>query len=115
MAEHAVAHLLGGSGPKVSVIARKASPITYVSKDDPPFLIMHGDVDTTVPVQQSEALAEALKKAEVPVILVVLKGVGHGGEEFLKSDKVKIIDAFLKEYPASRRKSTAPTNRRSNT
>ena len=92
-----MAHLLGGSGEKVSEVARKASPITYVSKDDPPFLIMHGDVDTTVPVQQSEAFAEALKKAEVPVILVVLKGVGHGGEEFLKSDKVRIIDRFLQE------------------
>jgi acetyl esterase/lipase len=97
MAEHAVAHLLGGSGEKVSEIARKASPITHVSRDDPPFLIMHGDVDTTVPVQQSEAFTEALKKAEVPVILVVLKGSGHGGEEFLKSDKVRIIDRFLRE------------------
>jgi dipeptidyl aminopeptidase/acylaminoacyl peptidase len=58
---------------------------------------MHGDVDTTVPVQQSEAFTEALKKAEVPVILVVLKGSGHGGEEFLKSDKVRIIDRFLRE------------------
>lgn len=97
MAEHAVARLLGGSGEKVSDIAAKASPITHVSKDDPPFLIMHGDVDATVPVQQSEALAEALKQAEVPVILVVLTGVGHGGEEFLKSDKVRIIDRFLRE------------------
>jgi acetyl esterase/lipase len=97
MAEHAVAHLLGGSGEKVFEIARKASPITHVSRGDPPFLIMHGDVDTTVPLQQSEAFAEALKKAEVPVILVVLKGVGHGGEEFLKPDKVRIIDRFLRE------------------
>jgi acetyl esterase/lipase len=111
MAEHAVAHLLGGSGEKVSEVARKASPITHVSRDDPPFLIMHGDADATVPVQQSEAFAEALKKAEVPVILVVLKGVGHGGEEFLKSDKTRIIDAFLKEYSGTRRSFTGPTNR----
>jgi len=98
MAEHPVAELLGGSGNRVFDIARKASPITYVSKDDPPFLIMHGDADNTVPFQQSEALADALKGAGVPVILIVLNGVGHGGQEFLKPDKVRIIDAFLREY-----------------
>jgi acetyl esterase/lipase len=114
MAEHAVAHLLGGSGAKVAEIARKASPITYVSDDDPPFLIMHGDSDRTVPVQQSEVFAEALQRAKVPVTLVILKGVGHGGEEFLKSDKVRIIDTFLKTYPVPRKSFTAPTNRQRN-
>lgn len=97
MAEHAVAHLIGGSGQGVYDIAWKASPIAHVSKDDPPFLIMHGDGDTTVPLQQSEALADALKQADVPVTLIVLPGVGHGGEAFLKPDKVRIIDVFLKK------------------
>jgi len=98
MAEHPVAQLLGGSGERVAEIARKASPITYVSNDDPPFLIMHGDADQTVPVQQSVAFAEALKKMDVPVTLVILQGVDHGGREFLKPEKVKIIDSFLREY-----------------
>ena len=98
MAEHAVARLLGGSGPAMTDIARKASPIAHVSPDDPPFLIMHGDRDATVPVQQSEAFAEALKQADVPVTLVILNGVGHGGEEFLQPDRVRIIDSFLREY-----------------
>jgi hypothetical protein len=39
-----------------------------------------------------------LKRAKVPVLLIVLNGLGHGGQEFLKPDKVRIIDAFLKEY-----------------
>jgi acetyl esterase/lipase len=98
MAEHAVAHLIGGSGQGVYQLAWKASPIAHVSTDDPPFLIMHGEVDSTVPLQQSEAFAAALKKADVPVMLVVLKGVGHGGDEFLKPDKVRIIDLFLREH-----------------
>jgi acetyl esterase/lipase len=98
MAEHAVARLLGGSGPRMAEIARRASPIAHVSPDDPPFLIMHGDRDATVPVQQSEAFAEALKRADVPVTLVILNGVGHGGEEFLQPDRVRIIDSFLREY-----------------
>jgi acetyl esterase/lipase len=98
MAEHAVAHLIGGSGQGVYQLAWKASPIAHVSTDDPPFLIMHGEVDSTVPLQQSEAFAAALKKADVPVMLVVLQGVGHGGDEFLKPDKVRIIDLFLREH-----------------
>lgn len=84
-------------------VARKASPIAHVSKDDPPFLIMHGDVDSTVPVQQSEAFAEALKKEDIPVVLVVLRGVGHGGDEFMKPDQVRVIDHFLREYAGSRK------------
>jgi len=46
----------------------------------------------------ANTLADALKGAGVPVILIVLNGVGHGGQEFLKPDKVRIIDAFLREY-----------------
>ncbi len=98
MAEHAVARMLGGSGPQMADIARQASPIAHVSPDDPPFLIMHGDRDGTVPVQQSEAFASALKHAHVPVTLVILNGVGHGGQEFLQPERVRIIDSFLREY-----------------
>jgi acetyl esterase/lipase len=98
MAEHAVARMLGGSGPQMAEIARRASPIAHVSPDDPPFLIMHGDRDATVPLQQSEAFASALKHAHVPVTLLILSGVGHGGQEFLHPERVRIIDSFLREY-----------------
>jgi acetyl esterase/lipase len=58
--------------------AARANPITYVSQDDPPFLIMHGDQDPLVPLNQSELLADALKKAGVEVTFQVVKGAGHG-------------------------------------
>ncbi len=57
---------------------RQASPLTYVTPDDPPFLIMHGDKDNVVPYNQSELLYEALKKAGVEVTLYCVKGGGHG-------------------------------------
>jgi acetyl esterase/lipase len=57
----------------------KANPITYVTKDDPPFLIVHGDTDPLVPHHQSEILEAALKKAGVPVTFYTVKGGGHGG------------------------------------
>lgn len=57
---------------------REASPITHVSADDPPFLLLHGDKDATVPYAQSEELEKALKAAGVPVKLVRVPGGAHG-------------------------------------
>ena len=57
---------------------RQANPIAYVSADDPPFLIVHGDRDLLVAHPQSEILHEALRKASVPSELILSKGAGHG-------------------------------------
>jgi len=70
--------LIGGAVPENKAQAAKANPITYVSADDPPFLIMHGDQDKLVPYQQSEILRAALQKAGVPVKFEIIKGAGHG-------------------------------------
>ena len=70
--------LLGGAVQANKDKAAKASPLTYVSKDDPPFLIMHGDRDNIVPHQQSEQLRAALQQAGVPVTLKLIPGAGHG-------------------------------------
>lgn len=59
-------------------IGRKISPINHVTKDDPPTLIIHGDADKLVPIQQAEIIIEKLKEAGVPAELVVRKGAGHG-------------------------------------
>lgn len=55
-----------------------ASPITHVSADDAPFLLLHGDADATVPFNQSEVFEAALRKAGVAVKLVRVAGGGHG-------------------------------------
>ncbi len=57
---------------------KEASPITYVSADDPPVLLLHGTADELVPFSQSERLADALKAARVPVTLVPARGAPHG-------------------------------------
>ncbi|MCS6860969.1 MAG: alpha/beta hydrolase [Abditibacteriales bacterium] len=54
-----------------------ASPITFVSKDAAPFLILHGAKDNLVPISQSEAMAEALKKAGVEVNFIRIEEAGH--------------------------------------
>jgi acetyl esterase/lipase len=78
--------LIGGNIADNPEKAAKANPITYITKcaacptaDDPPFLIIHGDMDPLVPHHQSEILEAALKKAGVPVLFYTVKGGGHGG------------------------------------
>jgi acetyl esterase/lipase len=89
--------LLGGAPSEVKEKALRASPITYVSKDDPPFLIMHGDRDPMMPLAQSEILRDALNQAGVEVTLRVVRGGGHGfdGPEFIDAVR-QFFDVHLK-------------------
>jgi acetyl esterase/lipase len=64
-------------------ICKDMSPAYHVTKEDAPTLIIHGDADTLVPLQQSELIMEKFKEAGVPCELVVKKNAGHGGADFL--------------------------------
>jgi acetyl esterase/lipase len=77
-ANNPITKLLGGPPAEQKEKATLANPITHITKDAPPFLIVHGDQDTTVLPTQSELLRDALKKAGVPVTLHVVVGQGHG-------------------------------------
>ena len=55
-----------------------ASPVTYVSADDPPFLMIHGDTDKLVPIEQSQILLAALQAAGISAELVTVTNAGHG-------------------------------------
>ncbi len=70
--------LFGGLMRDHMDLVRLANPITFIRKNNPPFLIMHGDHDPIVPLGQSEILAEALKQNGVDVQFEVLEGAGHG-------------------------------------
>jgi len=80
--------LLGGIVRDRPKLAMQASAFHQVSKGDAPFLIMHGDADPQVPLEQSTKLYEKLKATGVPVTYEVLKGAGHGGPAF-QTDEVK--------------------------
>jgi acetyl esterase/lipase len=93
-----IVRLLGGPIAKNLEKAQSANPIHYINKDDPPFLIMHGDKDPVVPLEQSQLLAEALKKAGVHVTLHVLPGAGHGGPEFRTLEERERLFIFFLEH-----------------
>ncbi len=64
---------------------REASPITYVTPDDPPLLLVHGDADQVVPFKQSELILAALEEQGVEARLIRIPGAGHGGNDLPES------------------------------
>ena len=88
--------LLRGDPRKEKVeLAKKASPLTWITKDCPPFFIVHGDKDTTVPYSQGQSLLEALKKAGVDATLYTIKGGNHGAVH--QQDKIVVSEFFDKQ------------------
>lgn len=92
------AKLFGAKPGERVELEKSASPVTYVSKDDPPFLIIHGDADTLVPYAQSVELEEALKKAGVDVILQRIPGGGHGGPAFVSPAANRLYKNFFDKH-----------------
>lgn len=66
-----------GSADPTSEALRRASPATYVSKDAPPFLLVHGDADPIVPYQSSQALHDALRAAGAQASFILVRHAGH--------------------------------------
>jgi len=88
--------LIGGYIQDNKEKVAKANPITYVTEDDAPFLIIHGDMDPLVPHHQSELLEAALEKAGVPVLFYTVKGAGHGG--FKDPNVPKLTKEFFAKH-----------------
>jgi acetyl esterase/lipase len=88
--------LLGGSVANNQELAQAANPITYIDSSDPPFMIVHGDLDEIVPVHQSVILVEALESHNVPVTFIRNPQMTHShqgknGEKF----DLKLVDLAL--------------------
>lgn len=88
--------LLGGDLESKKELAKTASPIFYVTKDDPPILIMHGDKDKTVSYKHSEALYEALQKSGVPSKFVTVKNGSHSF--FEPKELAQVADFFQEQF-----------------
>jgi acetyl esterase/lipase len=97
-ADSPVGRLFGGTVQEHKELAEKANPIHYITKDAAPFLILHGDKDNIVPLEQSRILDKALKAAGVESTLVVVKGDGHGGPGFGSPENLKKIVDFLDKH-----------------
>ncbi len=79
-------------------IAKDISPIYSVTADDPPVMIIHGDADRIVPLQQSESIIQKLEEAKVPNKLIIKKGGSHGwrNSEVEQKNFLDWFDKYLK-------------------
>ena len=94
--------LLGGQPETRPELARLASPVFHVDPNDPPLLLMHGDQDPQMPINQAHELQGAYEKRGLPVVFKVMHGAGHGGPAFTDDASLELIDSFLRKHlPAS--------------
>jgi acetyl esterase/lipase len=91
------AKLIGGAVLENKEKAARVNSITYVTRDDPAFLIVHGDKDPTVPIGQSQLLFDALKQAGVSAHFHTIHGAGHGGPGFAGKDIDEMVSTFFDE------------------
>ncbi|MCS7305945.1 MAG: alpha/beta hydrolase [Thermoguttaceae bacterium] len=92
--------LVGGHAEQKLHVLKAASPLTYVSKDDPPVLTLHGTKDPIVPFSQATLLHEAMKKAGCVSYLVPVENAGHGfgGPEIFHRVHA-FLDKYLRDQP----------------
>lgn len=88
--------LVGGPVQETKDTARAASPISYVTQNDPPFLIVHGDKDMTVPHNQSQRLHAALRTVGVDTTFITVTGGGHGG--FKSRELLRRVGLFFDKH-----------------
>ena len=97
--EGAFKQWLGAEGDELRRLARQASPVTWIDGADPPCLIVHGQDDVVVPVEQATGYARALEQAGVSVRLVLLEDTGHSVGS---STAYRAMAAFLDEHLGGR-------------
>ncbi|MEK6373466.1 MAG: Ig-like domain repeat protein [Acidobacteriota bacterium] len=107
----------GGGSPESALIgcalqscpsaASAASPLSFVSADDPSFLIVHGAADCVIPAEQSRKFYAALRAAGVPATLHIINGIGANDAWWYSAAANDQVDAFL-----DARLHTAPPRRR---
>jgi acetyl esterase/lipase len=89
--------LLGAQPDALPELARLASPVFHVDASDPPLLLLHGDQDPQMPINQAHELQGAYEKLGLPVRFVVMHGSGHGGPAFKSESTLALIDRWLRE------------------
>ncbi len=92
---------LGVAVPDAPELVQQANPMSYITPDDPPFLIQKGDQDCTVPIENTKMLADALASAGLKAQYDLLTGAGHGDGWFstiFQSEKnIQRLLGFLDE------------------
>jgi acetyl esterase/lipase len=93
--EPALQRLLGAAPKDNEPLARLASPVFQLDRNDPPLLLLHGDQDPQMPINQSHELDGAYKAHGLAADFIVVHGAAHGGDAFYSPENVQRVAAFL--------------------
>ena len=94
--EPALELLLGGPLEEKLDLARFGSPVFQVDADDPPLLLLHGDQDPQMPINQAHELHGVAKEYGLTVEFEVVHGAGHGGNGFFDAGRTALVADFLR-------------------
>lgn len=93
--EPALQRLLGAPPKEAEALAKLASPVFQVDRNDPPLLLLHGDQDPQMPINQSHELEGAYERQGLQVDFIVVHGAAHGGDAFYSPENVERVATFL--------------------
>jgi acetyl esterase/lipase len=93
--EPALKRLLGSPPQDNEPLARLASPVFHVDRNDPPLLLLHGDQDPQMPINQSHELHGAYVQQGLEADFIVVHGAAHGGDAFYAPPNVERVAEFL--------------------
>ena len=88
--------LLGGQPLDVPELAKLASPVAHIDASDPPLLLIHGDQDPQMPINQAHELHGKYKQLRLPVEFEVVHGGAHGGKQFFDDRMLNRVAEYLK-------------------
>jgi acetyl esterase/lipase len=94
--EPSLKQLLGDAPDKVPELARLASPVSHVGTGDPPALLLHGNQDRQMPVNQLLELEAAYRRAGLSVETMIVDGAGHGDKVFNSGEPAERVVTFLR-------------------
>ena len=87
--------LLGDTPDKTEALAKLASPVFHVDKNDPPLLLLHGDQDPQMPINQAHELHAGFKAQKLDVHFEVIHGAAHGGKAFYDPERNTLVKKFF--------------------
>lgn len=90
--------LLGDRPEREPALAKLASPVFHVDDQAPPLLLIHGDQDPQVPINQSHELHGKYKQHKRDVAFEVIHGAAHGGPEFFDAEHMQLVETFLRKH-----------------
>jgi len=96
MRRPALERFLGALPENARDLAELASPVAHVDRTDPPLLLLHGDQDPQMPINQAHELEGAYKRLRLDVQLDVAHGAAHGGARFFEAEHLERALAFLR-------------------